>query len=305
MMVAEAWAPRRPDLMAEYVRPDEFHQVFAFDLLLSPWHGPSMRRALIEAFRHGAGRDGDRRRWPTIALNNHDTQRIVTRLGRAGATSPDRWTGDNLRPRDGAERADLDLGTRRARAAAALLLALPGAVYLYQGEELGLPEVLDLPDAARGDPLFIRTGGRQLGRDGCRVPLPWTADPAQAHGFSNTAAAAPWLPQPDGWGRWAADAEAADDASMLALYRRLITARRRILTSDDATLDDDPGHEDLVVLRRGPAVVVCNTGPHPLDVRAVVAGTGALRAVLSSAADADADAATVVGADTTVWLTPR
>ncbi len=215
MMVAEAYAPRRPDLMAEYTRPDEFHQCFAFDLLLSPWHGPSMRRAIQDAFDHVRAQGS----WPTFALNNHDCQRIVTRLGHADSTDPASWTGDNLRHPQGT--LDLAAGTRRARAAAGLLLALPGAVYLYQGEELGLPEVLDLPDEAREDPLFARTGGRQLGRDGCRIPMPWTADPAGAHGFSSLPAhREPWLPLPADWGEHAADLQDGEPASMLTLYRQ-------------------------------------------------------------------------------------
>ena len=196
MLVAEAYAPRRPDLIAEYTRPDEFHQCFAFDLLLSPWHAGSMRRAISEAFEHVRGQGA----WPTFALNNHDTQRIVTRLGRQGITEAAAWTGSNLRYADGP--VDIALGTVRARAAAGLLLAMPGAVYLYQGEELGLPEVLDLPDDAREDPVFARTGGALIGRDGCRVPLPWTAADR---------AAASWLPQPDWWNTYAVDAQDADD----------------------------------------------------------------------------------------------
>ena len=155
-----------------------------------------MRRAIAEAFEHVRGPGS----WPTFTLNNHDSQRIVTRLGHDDATAPRRGPATTCAPRTGA--VDLGAGTRRARAAAGLLLAMPGAVYLYQGEELGLPEVLDLPDEARQDPVFARTGGGRTGRDGCRIPLPWTAAPGGAHGFSlrRERPAAPWLPQPDGLG---------------------------------------------------------------------------------------------------------
>ena len=158
----------------------------------------------------------------TWTLNNHDVQRAVTRYGRADATSPDSWTGNNLVYTD--TPVDLDLGTRRARAMCTFVAALPGALYLYQGEELGLPEVLDLPLDRRQDPIVVRTEGRVLGRDGCRVPLPWTGDPTTSFGFSATAAARsaqhePWLPQPDGWGAYAFDAQQSDASSMLSLYR--------------------------------------------------------------------------------------
>ena len=137
-----------------------------------------MRRAIGEAFEHVIPQGN----WPTFALNNHDAERIVTRLGTEGITRAEAWTGQNLHNVDGDF--DLALGTRRARAAAGLLLSLPGATYLYQGEELGLPEVLDLPDEVRQDPTFFRTNGERKGRDGCRIPLPWTAEADGSHGFS-------------------------------------------------------------------------------------------------------------------------
>ena len=290
MLVAEAYTPRRPDILAEYTHPDEFHQCFAFDLLLSPWHAPSMRQALAEAFAIGAAQGT----WPTLTLNNHDTQRTVTRYGREAATRADAWTGDNQHYPSGP--VDLVAGTRRARAAAGLLLAMPGAVYLYQGEELGLPEVLDLPADAREDPIFFRTGGEQIGRDGCRIPLPWTSDPATAFGFSlASATAAPWLPPPAGWGTYAVDRQASDPSSMLALYRRLIAARTQLLGSSGAELQDE--HDDLVVVRRGDVVVACNCSAQPVPCVAA----SELRPVLTTGDPPDG---TTVPADTTVWFAP-
>ena len=156
-------------------------------------------------------------------LNNHDTQRAVTRYGRADATSPASWTGNNLVYTD----ADVDLavGTRRARAMVSFAAALPGTLYLYQGEELGLPEVLDIPDDRREDPIFIRTQGREIGRDGCRVPLPWTASSANAYGFSKRDVE-PWLPQPEGWGSYAIGPEHDSETSMLTLYQRILRSRK-------------------------------------------------------------------------------
>jgi alpha-glucosidase len=169
-------------------------------------------------------------------------------------------------------------------------------VYLYQGEELGLPEVLDLPDSARQDPIFVRTNGAQIGRDGCRVPMPWTSEPVAAHGFSPAgAAASPWLPQPDGWGRYAAERQAGDPRSMLSLYRRLLAARRELLGAADAELLEE--HDDLVVLRRGDVVVACNAGRTPVECQAAAG----LRAVVTTGDDA---AGTTVPADSTVWFAP-
>lgn len=291
LLVGEAYTPRRPDLLAEYTRPDEFHQCFAFDLLMSPWHGASMRDALTSALTHVRPQGG----WPTMALNNHDAQRIVTRLGRSDAADPQGWTGDVLAPAD----ADVDLvaGTRRARAAAGLLLALPGGVYLYQGEELGLPEVLDVPDSARQDPVFAGTNGRRKGRDGCRIPLPWTTAAANNHGFSAGAGrvAEPWLPQPAGWGRYGVDRQTSDATSMLTLYRRLITARRDHLGDADLEVVERPDDDPLVVLRRDQVLVACNTSPGPVEL-----AEGRGRAVLlTTGADS---AGGVVPPDTTVWF---
>ena len=215
-----------------------------------------MRTAVAEAFAIGAAQGA----WPTLTLNNHDTQRTVTRYGRESNTVAEAWTGDNQHYPPGP--VDLAVGTRRARAAAGLLLGMPGSVYLYMGEELGLPEVLDLPDEAREDPVFFRTGGAQIGRDGCRVPMPWTAAPDDAFGFSPPGTtAAPWMPPPAGWGEYAAERQDTDPSSVLALYRRLIAARRDLLGSSDAELLDE--HDDLVAIRRGDVVVACNVGREP------------------------------------------
>jgi alpha-glucosidase len=122
-----------------------------------------------------------------------------------------------------------EAGARRARAAALLLLALPGSAYVYQGEELGLPEVTDMPDDARQDPMFRRTAGQVPGRDGCRVPIPW-ARKGRGFGFSLTDRAAcpaePWLPQPLDWGRYSVESQLADERSLLSLYRTALRLRR-------------------------------------------------------------------------------
>ena len=127
------------------MRSDELHTAFNVNFLLAPWDAAAWRVA-IDASLGALAEVGAPATW---VLSNHDVVRVVTRYG------------------------DGELGTRRARAAALVMLALPGGAYIYQGEELGLPEVLDLPDSVRQDPTFFRTGGEERGRDGCRVPLPW------------------------------------------------------------------------------------------------------------------------------------
>lgn len=280
--VSEAYTPRRPDLLLRFVGPDQFHQSFCFDLMLSPWRASMIRDSVDDVLRV-LGEAGAALTW---TLNNHDAQRIVTRYGRSDATSPGSWTGSNLVYTDAS--VDLAVGERRARAMIAFTAGLPGSLYLYQGEELGLPEVLDLPDERRQDPIFAQTEGRQIGRDGCRVPLPWTAGPDRAFGFS-TADVEPWLPQPAEWGHFAAARQDADPSSMLTHYRRVLAERRR--------LDPDAGLEwlatadpDCLAYRRGAVTVVMNLSDRDVDLRAVLGAHGAgLDVLVESAAAAGRD----------------
>ena len=295
--VSEAYTPDRPDLLLQYVNPDEFHQSFCFDLMLAPWRVDTLR-STIEPVYEALTAAGAPLTW---TINNHDTQRSVTRYGRADATELSSWTKNNL-VYTGAP-VDPVLGTVRARAAITLAAALPGSLYLYQGEELGLPEVLDLPDSVRQDPIFFRTEGREIGRDGCRVPLPWSADPLTSFGFSATRASgpgAPWLPQPSDWGTYAADAQQHDPASMLHLYRRLLSARRAVL-DPDAGLDWwDALHPDVLALRRGDVAVVLNVGEHRVGLADALPGYAGGAVVVSSVVDHD-DPAHLPG-NTCCWI---
>lgn len=245
--VSEAYTPRKPENLLQYVGPGRFHQSFTFDLLLEPWNAAAMERAIrtnYEALR----RNGASYTW---TLNNHDAQRVVTRYGRTDAHVF--YSGNNL-INSGAE-VDLALGTQRARAAILFMLALPGCAYLYMGEELGLPEVLDIPDNRREDPIFLRSRGAQLGRDGCRVPMPWTSARQHAHGFS-TDSGRPWLPQPENWGDYAVERQLREPTSMLSLYRAALEARPAFVgEGDDLRVERDG---DLLVLRRGRATVAVN-----------------------------------------------
>ncbi len=304
--VSEAYTPDRPDLLLQYVNPQEFHQSFCFDLMLAPWRVDTLR-ATIEPVYEALTAAGAPLTW---TINNHDTQRSVTRYGRADATELSSWTKNNL-VYTGAE-VDLELGTRRARAAIALTASLPGSLYLFQGEELGLPEVLDLPDAARQDPIFERTEGRVPGRDGCRVPLPWTADRATSFGFSfglsgesashPGRASSPWLPQPDDWGTYSVAAQQHDPDSMLSLYHHLLSARRSRLDPEAGLSFVDAEHPDLLMLRRGDVTVVLNVGDAEIDLAALMPTLTDAEVVISSAPGHD-DAGRLP-ANTCCWLAP-
>ena len=260
--VSEAYTPDRPDLLLQYVCGDEFHQSFCFDLMLAPWRVDTLRHS-IEGFYDAFTAAGAPLTW---TINNHDTQRSVTRYGRADATSLSSWTKNNL-VYTGTP-VSLPLGLVRARAAIALAAALPGSLYLFQGEELGLPEVLDLPESARQDPIFARTERREIGRDGCRVPLPWTSDPSSSYGFSNVslnATSTPWLPQPPQWAQLSVEVQQHDPASTLAFYRELLSTRRSLLGAQAPLQWIDVEHPDVLAFRRGDVIVVLNVGDAELD----------------------------------------
>ncbi|MFI8074004.1 glycoside hydrolase family 13 protein [Streptomyces sp. NPDC086033] len=230
VFVAEAHV--RPGRLADYLRPDQLHTAFNFDFLKCALEADKLRevidRTITDLAKVGAP--------ATWVLSNHDEARHVTRYGRAhtGVTTPMRDQGHST---------DLALGTRRARAAALLMLALPVGAYIYQGEELGLYEVEDLPESVLQDPTWERSGHTVRGRDGCRVPLPWTGD-TPPFGFGTFVSAAPWLPQPDAWKSYTAEANQADRTSMLQLYRSALRLRRTnpgLRGEEFRWLDSPPG----------------------------------------------------------------
>jgi alpha-glucosidase len=296
--VSEAYTPGRPDLLLQYVT-DEFHASFCFDLLLAPWVAPLIRRAIadvVDAFEPvGASL--------TWTLNNHDAQRSVTRYGRANATDASSFTGNNLVYVESP--VDVEVGTRRARAMSVFAAALPGSLYLYYGEELGLPEVLDIPADRRQDPIFVRTEGREIGRDGCRIPMPWDTDPATSFGFSPTRRSGddgePWMPQPDDWGRWSVAAQAGDPASTLSLTIDTLRVRRtldRASSMSWVVVPADANGARSLAFERDGVLVVLNTGADPLALDAsLVAG----RSLALSSVHGHVETH-VVPADGAVWL---
>jgi alpha-glucosidase len=209
-LIGEVWMPE-VERFANYLRPDELHAAFNFDFLGCAWD-PALMRECVDRTLHAHAAVGAP---PTWVLSNHDVTRHVTRYGRTDTTFS---FATNL---DGTP-VDLELGTRRARAAALLSLSLPGATYIYQGEELGLWENENIPVDKLQDPMWARRGHS---RDGCRVPLPWTGD-EPPFGFSPPDSAPPWLPQPAEWKDRTVQAQTGDPSSMLELYRAAIGLRR-------------------------------------------------------------------------------
>jgi alpha-glucosidase len=241
------------------VRPDEMHTSFNFDYLTSPWDARSLR-TVIDASLAALAPVGAPATW---VLSSHDETRHATRFGRAATGAA---TGAPAVALDTASlAADRGLGLRRARAAALLTLALPGSAYLYQGEELGLPEVEDLPEDVLQDPTWERSGHTARGRDGCRVPLPWDGD-SPPFGFTDDDVA-PWLPQPAAWATSTVAAQRADPSSTLSLYRTALHLRRSVLGAADAPLVWIDAGNEVLAFDRGTALrCVVNLSGEPLDV---------------------------------------
>ncbi|MEU4568227.1 glycoside hydrolase family 13 protein [Micromonospora sp. NPDC023956] len=212
ILVAEAWV-EPAERLARYVRPDEMHQAFNFEYLLASWTAPAQYAVITRSLEATDGVGAP----TTWVLSNHDVVRHASRLGLPiGTPRPNGIGVDDPQP-------DAALGLRRARAATLLMLALPGSAYLFQGEELGLPEHTSLPDEVRQDPTWKRSGHTERGRDGCRVPIPWEAD-APSYGFGPTDAS--WLPQPPLWAEYALDRQRGVPGSTYELYRTALRLRR-------------------------------------------------------------------------------
>ncbi len=285
ILCAEAWVLPLESL-AKYVRPDELHQSFNFAFLMTPWLPDDLRASIDEGLA-AVAEVGAPQTW---VLSNHDVVRHATRLGYPQQPGHLRIEGigaDDPQP-------DTALGLRRARAATALMLALPGSAYLYQGEELGLPEATQLPDEARQDPTWERSGHTSRGRDGCRVPIPWEAD-LPSYGFGPSGAS--WLPQPEAYRELAADRQDGVDGSTLELYRALLRLRReRGLGRGTLTWTDGYGPDVLaleIASDVGPTLVLTNLGPEPVPVPDHLEV-----AVVSGPLTADG----AVPTDTTAWL---
>ena len=284
VFVAEAWV-HSPERLAMYVRTDELHTAFNFDFLLAPWLAEPMRDSIMTSLKAhelvGAP--------PTWVLSNHDTVREVSRYARPQGERELRHLDDLLDLP-----ADFELGKKRARAAALLMLALPGGAYIYQGEELGLAEVEDLPEELLQDPGWKQSGYTLRGRDGCRVPIPWSGQEPPFGFTPNGASSTPWLPQPPSWRTLTVQAQTGDEHSMLELYRRALAIRACEPALGDGRLRWLKGPDEALVFARDPRFVcIVNFGADP-----VAAPRGA--ELLLSSTDLERDDA--VGVDTAAWF---
>ncbi|WP_405016546.1 glycoside hydrolase family 13 protein [Kitasatospora sp. NBC_00070] len=277
--VAEAWTPT-VQRTANYVRPDELHQAFNFQYLGTSWDAAELREVIDTSLDAMRPVDAP----ATWVLSNHDVTRHATRFANPpGLGTQIRTPGDR------------ELGLRRARAATLLMFALPGSAYVYQGEELGLPDVTDLPDEVRQDPSFFRQAGQDGFRDGCRVPIPWSGTEAP-YGFGPTVGGPSWLPQPADWAGLSVEAQAGDPTSTLELYRSALTVRREHpdlgAGASVEWLDTPAG---VLAFRRGSFVCTVNVGAEPVRIEAPG------RILLSSTEAVAVDGATLLPADSTIW----
>jgi len=268
--------------MAKWVRPDEFHQTFNFRFLDTEWHAPLIKATIDESFT-AFGEVGAPSTW---VLSNHDVIRHASRMG--GLTGRP-TASDGVGP--GHPQPDRELGLSRARAATMFMLGLPGSAYLYQGEELGLPEHTTLEPEHRQDPTFARTQGERLGRDGCRVPLPWEAAGGKNFGFGPSDAS--WLPAPEIYGSYARDTQEGTAGSTLELYKHALAARKS-WNLGNGSFEWVPGLVSPTTLayKNGDILVVHNFGE---DAVALPEG----EVILQSWAGACTDA---LPANQTVWL---
>jgi alpha-glucosidase len=256
MLCAEAWVLPLSK-MAWYVREDEMNQAFNFGYLATPWDATALRKVIAESMEAFGGVGAP----STWVLSNHDVVRHASRFGLTMATEGEP-TG--LGP-GSPEKPDEVLGLQVARAATTVLMALPGSAYIYQGEELGLPEVIDIPDELRQDPTFFRTNGERYGRDGCRVPIPWEGN-APAYGFN--ASGASWLPQPASFAALARSEQEGVAGSTLELYKTLVRLRSEMGLGTGGCEWLEGYGDDVVAFRNGPMGVIANIGEHDIALPA-------------------------------------
>jgi len=282
MAVAEACV--HPSRRHRYTTADGLGQAFNFDLLETAWDAEQFRHRI-----HAHVDDSHSSGSATWVLSNHDVVRHATRYGLPAGADPRKVANSWLLSNGTQPPLDRDRGLQRAKAATLLLLALPGSAYLYQGEELGLHEVGDLPEDILQDPEYCRSNGTRKGRDGCRVPIPWT-DHGPGLGFSG---APPHLPQPAWFAEHAVSTQEADPSSTLALYRRAISLRRKL--RGDSFTWVQPGHPDVVHFTRSRTWhCVTNFGSEPAQLP-----TGIV--LLASAEVTDHS----VPPDATAWIEPK
>jgi alpha-glucosidase len=255
-MCAEAWVLPL-SRMAKWVREDEYHQTFNFGYLETPWERNALEKVVAESLRE-FGRVGAPSTW---VLSNHDTIRHTSKYGVPSIPLHGQGIGPD------SEQPDEAMGLRKARAASAFMLGLPGGAYIYQGEELGLPEHTMLEGKYRQDPTWFRTNGEKVGRDGCRVPLPWEANGGPSFGFNTTGKS--WLPAPASFKRYARDAQEGVAGSTLELYKRLIKERKEFaLGSGEFRFAPEYSSDSTLAYINNGVLVISNFGPDSVNVPA-------------------------------------
>jgi alpha-glucosidase len=240
--------------MALWVRPDEFHQTFNFRFLNSNWDARTIFETVNESFSafDSVGAPS------TWVLNNHDVVRHASRFGGLTIKATD---SDGIGPSD--PQPNRELGLKRARGATLFMLGLPGSAYLYQGEELGLPEHTTLAPEFRQDPTFARTGGKRVGRDGCRVPLPWEAGIGAANGFNSSGKS--WLPQPEMYSEYSRNLQEHDPNSTLSLYQAALDLRKQFgLGEGSFSWEQGLTDSQTLTYQNGEILVIHNFGSVPV-----------------------------------------
>ncbi len=267
MSVAEAWV--HPSYRAtRYIRSDELHQIFNFDFMIVDWKSAALKEAIQRTLSDMATVGAP----ATWVLNNHDSMRVISRLGGG------------------------DLGARKARALALLTQSLPGALYIYQGEELGLADVL-LQDNDRQDPVFTRTKGADKGRDGCRVPLPWNSTLVN-FGFTT---GKPWIPIPSEWTSKTVDQQTHDPSSFLSFYRKSVALRKNHpALGGEGAITWLPAPEGILQFSREPGLTVVVNTTDSLTAVAVPVSTYLLHESIEGTVVSDGYA--LVAGNSTVWL---
>ncbi|MGG5174392.1 glycoside hydrolase family 13 protein [Pseudarthrobacter sp. J1763] len=308
LLVAEAWVEPVARLM-RYVRHNEMQQAFNFGYLTAGWDALRLSKSIDESLAASATVE----RPTTWVLSNHDSVRHTSRFGLKDPTTYPRGISAQE------EQPDEALGLHRGRAASLLMFALPGSAYIYQGEELGLPEHTTLPAEFRQDPSFFRTKGKETGRDGCRVPLPWSPD-EPGYGFSlptpgtdgaatattttaapaqSAAPAEPWLPQPETFRKYAAQLQSGVVGSTLEMYRAALKARQEWALGK-GILVWSPLHAPtagVVSFTNGKLLVLANLGSTAVELPAEF--------TVFLPSDSAAVSGTVLNPNAAVWLLPK
>ena len=286
---AEAWVGS-PERLARYIRKDELQTAFNFSYYGAGWDATKQRNAINESV-NTASSVGAPTTW---VLSNHDVVRHASRMAPDLNSNSRTPTSQKLRT------PDLVAGAKIARAATLFMLGLPGSTYFYQGEELGLPEVFDIPNSLREDPAFARTNAVDGYRDGCRVPIPWDIDPKTNYGFSDQSAEPAWLPQPAIWADYSVAKQISDPNSSLKFYQEALRLRRGLKNLGDGSMTwIDQNSDQYLAFTRDDLVIATNTSAQAVTIDLPRPG----KLLIASASGVELSGAKLtLPSDTAVWI---